>query len=338
VAGVLQHAVGGAQLLGDHGVVIQLQGLALAREVVEGALLPGFPDALLGQTLEQEHWVSSGYRGAAGFGYPEPRGAAPLIIGAAPAAPHPPQRQERAISEPSLLSARDLELVRPPLGPLDLDLAAGTVTFLAGASGSGKSRLLRALADLDRPAGGEIRLEGRPAREYGAPRYRGRVAYLPATPQLGPATVAGLLDRVTALRHRRQRADPRAGLERLGLPSAVLERPAEELSTGETVRVALALVLSGDARVLLLDEPTGSLDPASLRAVEEWVRERIEAGAAVLWVSHDPEQAARLGDALLTLDSGRLLGPERDRERFAEKVSRLEATTGTPSGGERHAG
>jgi|GEM_PF-6001991 len=165
-----------------------------------------------------------------------------------------------------------------------------------------------------------------------APDYRSRVAYLPATPQLGPATVRGLLARVAGFGHRRELSDPRAGLARLGLPESVLDRAAEDLSTGETVRVALALLLAGDARVLLLDEPTGALDPPSARAVEAWVRERANGGAAVLWVTHDPDQAARVGDALLTLADGTLAGPDRDRGRFADSVRRLDPEAAAGNG------
>jgi putative ABC transport system ATP-binding protein len=182
-----------------------------------------------------------------------------------------------------------------------------------------------------------VLLEGRPASEFSAPSLRSRIAYLPATPSLGPATVAALLDRVAAFRHRRTLGDPRRGLERLGLPTAILERSADELSTGETVRVALALLLTSDARVLLLDEPTGALDPPSARAVEDWVRERVREGAAVLWVTHDPDQAVRVGDALLTLEDAGLSDPHRDPARFAELVGRLEPQPGT-GGEDRHAG
>jgi ABC-type iron transport system FetAB ATPase subunit len=215
---------------------------------------------------------------------------------------------------------------------MDLALSAGEITLLAGPSGGGKSRLLRALADLDRPAAGDLRLGDTPSPAMAAPDYRSRVAYLPATPQLGPATVRGLVARVAGFGHRRELNDPRAGLERLGLPESVLDRAAEDLSTGETVRVALALLLAGDTRVLLLDEPTGALDPPSARAVEAWVRERANGGAAVLWVTHDPDQAARVGDALLTLADGTLAGPDRDRGRFADAVRRLDPEAAAGNG------
>lgn len=210
--------------------------------------------------------------------------------------------------------------------------------MLAGPSGSGKSRLLRALADLDRAAGGDLFLAGQPIQEMPAPAYRSRVAYLPATPQLGSAPVKGLLERVTALRHRRPRSDPQQGLERLGLPASILDRSADELSTGETVRVALALILSGEAEVLLLDEPTGALDPRSARAVEGWIQERAREGAGILWVSHDPDQAGRMGDALVTLKGASLNGPVRDPRHFADTIRRLDPEAAVHPGGSRDAG
>jgi len=277
----------------------------------------------------------------ADFGYPDPgsRRGFPPIIGTSRAAPNSPDRPPKvvAISAPILLSAQGLRLHQPALGPLDLHLAAGEITLLAGPSGCGKSRLLRTLADLDRATAGSLTLEGEDMSAMGPPAYRSRVAYLPATPQLGPATVRALLERVASFRYRRTLSDPQEGLQRLGLPGSILGRSAEELSTGETVRVALALLLSGDARVLLLDEPTGALDPPSARAVEAWVRERVAGGAAVLWVTHDPDQAARMGDALLTLEDGDLTGPERDPARFADRVRRLDPEAAGSSGGSPHA-
>lgn len=171
-----------------------------------------------------------------------------------------------------------------------------------------------------------------------AAAYRSQVAYLPATPQLGSAPVKGLLERVASFQHRRTRSDPRQGLERLNLPLSILERSADELSTGETVRVALALILSGDARVFLLDEPTGALDPRSTRAVEEWILERTREGAATLWVSHDPDQASRVGDALLTLAGESLNGPVRDRGHFADTIRRLDPEAAMHSEGARDDG
>ncbi|HKJ89445.1 MAG TPA: phosphate ABC transporter ATP-binding protein, partial [Gammaproteobacteria bacterium] len=105
---------------------------------------------------------------------------------------------------------------------------------------------------------------------------------------------------------------------------------------GETLRAALALLLSGDPSVLLLDEPTGSLDPSSTALVEGAIRKEARAGRAVLWVTHDPGQAARMGDALYHLEGTSLRGPERDRSRYAPIMQRLEALDAGKENG--HAG
>lgn len=206
------------------------------------------------------------------------------------------------------------------MGPIHLELFAGETLFLAGASGSGKSRLLRVLADLDPPRGGEVYLENRPRTEIPPTLYRRRVAFLPANPQLGSGTVRGLMERVRDLSARQGLGSPTDWVEALGLDSRLLDRPSEELSTGETVRVALALLLAGDPQVLLLDEPTGALDPSSTAAVEDVLRDRSRAGTGLLWVSHDPDQAARLGDGLLSLDGEGLRGPDRSSSRLGDRV------------------
>lgn len=167
-------------------------------------------------------------------------------------------------------------------------------------------------------------LHGRPAADYPAPDYRRAVAYQLPTPLLGTGTVSGLLERVQGLEGRDRAAAVEDGLRRLGLPEAMLGRAAAELSTGEALRVTLALLLSGHPEVLLLDEPTGPLDPQATARVEAWIREQAEAGAAVLWTSHDPVQAARMGHGLLYLENGRLHGPEHDPEQFPAIMERLD--------------
>ncbi len=211
-------------------------------------------------------------------------------------------------------------LHQPPLGPLDLALCAREILFLAGPSGSGKSRLLRVLADLDPPAYGEIHIDGHPQWTYPPSLYRRQVAYLSPHPNLGPGTVRTLIGRVRSLSTWQGSAFPDLALERLGLSQALLDRPASELSTGETVRVALALLLAGRAPILLLDEPTAALDPTSKGMVEALLQERSRAGASILWVSHDPDQTAHLADGLLVLEKGKLIGPDRQNDRFAQRL------------------
>lgn len=183
-----------------------------------------------------------------------------------------------------MLSARDLR--GPNFGPIDLDLEAGETTCLSGPSGSGKSQLLRALADLDRHQG-EVTLHDRPQGQYRPVEWRRRVGLLPAEPQWWDETVGD------HFRH----AIPPAALETLGLPAGVAEWPVTRLSSGERQRLGLLRLLDGAPEVLLLDEPTANLDAGNTARIEGLVGEYLaKHRAAVLWVSHDPEQWARIAD------------------------------------------
>lgn len=160
---------------------------------------------------------------------------------------------------------------------------------LRGASGSGKTLLLRALADLD-PNEGTMLLDGTPREAMAAPDWRRHVMYLAAEPGWWADTVREHFPDWT-------RAVPL--LERLGLPPACDAWAIHWLSTGERQRLALARALASVdppcPRVLLLDEPTAGLDGTATAAVEALVAERQAAtGAGVLWVTHDAAQARRI--------------------------------------------
>lgn len=189
-----------------------------------------------------------------------------------------------------MLEAKGLK--RLHLGPVDLRLEAGQCTVLRGPSGSGKSLLLRALADLD-PAAGTITLHGRDKQGYSAPDWRRRVAYLPAEP--------GWWTDIAAQHFSSPRT---AAFDALGLPADILGRPVSQLSTGERQRLAFLRLLENTPEVILLDEPTAALDPTATEALEAMIRARRDQGAAILLVSHDRAQATRLADRALVLEDG----------------------------------
>jgi putative ABC transport system ATP-binding protein len=208
------------------------------------------------------------------------------------------------------MSSMRLEALQPKLlAPVDLVIDAGELVFLSGASGSGKSLLLRAIADLD-PNRGEAYC-GDTARSSLTPSaWRRLVGLLPAESGWWAEQVGPHFPAAAAPDEHHGTLEPL--LAGLGFAADVLGWNIARLSTGERQRLALARLLANTPKVLLLDEATANLDPENRTRVEEVVdRYRVERAAAVLWVSHDPEQRARLGGRRLVIRE-RGLRPELD--------------------------
>ena len=196
-----------------------------------------------------------------------------------------------------------LEAVHPRgLAPVTLSVAAGELVFVSGPSGSGKSLLLRAVADLD-PHAGEVWL-GDEARSGMAPaRWRRRVGLLPAESFWWVDGVGEHFPPTAAS------ADLNPLLAALGFEPDVRDWTVSRLSTGERQRLALARLLAQEPEALLLDEATANLDPSNRERVEAVVTDyRTGRAAAVLWVSHDPEQRERLGGRQFAIRDGRVEG------------------------------
>lgn len=168
------------------------------------------------------------------------------------------------------------------LDPLDLVIDEGETVTLSGPSGSGKSQLLRAIADLD-PHGGMAWLGETAADEMPAPQWRRKVGYLPAE--------SGWWEELSG-----QHFSGTPELEALGLAKRILLSPVGHLSSGERQRLAVFRMLQQQPQILLLDEPTANLDPHHTQLVENWILQyQQQHGTPVLWVTHDPEQRQRVG-------------------------------------------
>ena len=203
---------------------------------------------------------------------------------------------------------------------MTFSLAPGRLVALLGENGSGKSTLLKVLAGLLAPSRGGVLLEGVPLGRVPRRAAARVLGYLPQgfepffpataldvvllgrTPFLGPFATPSGRD-VAAARAALAEVDA-AGLE---------ERDVRSLSGGERQRVYLARVLAGEPRVLLLDEPTASLDPRHRFLVLDVLRRRAEAGASCVFSTHEVDLAARTADDAVLLSRGAVLaaGPVR---------------------------
>ena len=200
---------------------------------------------------------------------------------------------------PPLLQINRLR--RLMIGPVTLVVDEGDCLSVSGASGSGKSLLLRAIADLD-PHEGQLLLQGEPATDMPANAWRTRIGLL-------PPESSWWLPQVKDHFHNGMPVP----LDHIGLSGDLLEQPVARLSSGEKQRLALMRLLSNRPQVLLLDEPTANLDPVNTGRVEAVIAEYLRAHqAAVIWVSHDPEQVARVANRYYEMCDGNLQA--RDRE------------------------
>lgn len=198
---------------------------------------------------------------------------------------------------PSVRVAGSAQVDGAPLfGPLEIGLAAGRWTCLLGPSGVGKSTVLRLIAGL--PTG--VDFDGNVTAGDGAP-LDGRVAFMAQSDLLFPwLDVTGNLLLGARLRGETPDAGRAADLlAGVGLSGHAHKRPAS-LSGGERQRAALARTLMEDRPVVLLDEPFSSLD-ARTRADMQELAAGLLRGRTVLLVTHDPAEAARLGDAILVM-------------------------------------
>jgi ABC-type lipoprotein export system ATPase subunit len=177
------------------------------------------------------------------------------------------------------------------LAPTDCQIRIGDRIALVGPSGSGKSTLVHLLAGLDEPTVGRIeRFGGRPGVVFQGPSLLEPLTVLENVEL--PLVLAGMPDaRVRAV----------IALQRLGLDTLASKLP-EEISGGQSQRVAVARAVAGDPPFILADEPTGQLDHTSAEAVIDVL---LDAGATLLVSTHDPAVAARL-DTRWEMHSGTL--------------------------------
>lgn len=203
---------------------------------------------------------------------------------------------------------------RPVLDWLDLSLDGPGLTVILGPNGAGKSQLLKVMHGLTEPEEGHVTWNGRPARQ--ATREQALVFQKPV---LLRRSVAANIDFVLKARGL-DRAKCATLLKHVGLLDKA-RQPARALSGGEAQRLALARALALDPKVLFLDEPTASLDPGSVLAIERIIQGAHDRGVKVILITHDIGQARRLADEVVFLHRGRVAEQASAHHFFATQGS-----------------
>lgn len=205
---------------------------------------------------------------------------------------------------------------RTVLDGVDLTLSGEGITIVLGPNGAGKSVLLRTLCGLLQPTSGTL--------DWGGQPFDGlAVGMVFQHPMMVRASVLenvtlGLRPRGVGAAERRRQGE--AMLERIGLADRMHDN-ARRLSGGEQQRLALGRVWLTRPRLLLLDEPTASLDPSAVEAVEHIVREIRTEGAKVVMTTHNLGQATRLADDIVFLADGRVREHTAVRGFFTQPAS-----------------
>lgn len=216
---------------------------------------------------------------------------------------------------PALLACRGLSFEaggKRLIDDLTVAIRPGRRSLIMGPNGAGKSVLLRLMHGLIAPTGGEVLFQGRPL-DRAARHAQAMVFQRPV--MLRRSVLANLkfaltVRGITGVARARQAAEA-LDMARLG---DMARRPARVLSGGEQQRLALARALVCQPRLLFLDEPTSSLDPASTHAIEDLINAAHARGVSIVMVTHDLGQARRMGDDVIFLQNGTLAeaGPLQD--------------------------
>jgi osmoprotectant transport system ATP-binding protein len=199
------------------------------------------------------------------------------------------------------------------LQSVDLEVAQGEFLVILGTSGSGKTTLLKMVNRLVEPTAGEVVVEGKPTTAWDPIALRRSIGYVIQEVGLMPhLTILANVGLVPRLQGRnREECNRRAeqNLKLVGLdPGRFAPLLPHQLSGGQRQRVGVARALAAEARLILMDEPFGALDPITRREIQEEFRDlQRRLGKTVVLVTHDIREACRMGDRLALMDHGSLV-------------------------------
>jgi energy-coupling factor transport system ATP-binding protein len=245
-----------------------------------------------------------------------------------------PARNSARVSQPGAEAASTHHLAvhygpQVALVSIDLVVHSGEITVLMGRNGSGKSSLLTALSGGRAPSRGSARVGGRDPRRLSSAELIRAVGLVPQDPGLllygeSVADECRNADRASSL----DDGTTKAALDRL-LPGMPAERHPRDLSEGQRLALALAIVLAPEPPVLLLDEPTRGLDYPSKDRLVAILHELAETGHAIVLATHDVELAARVAHRAVVLAEGEVIadGPAHEvvchSPVFAPQISKV---------------
>ncbi len=191
------------------------------------------------------------------------------------------------------------------LSSLDLKVQKGELVTIMGASGSGKTTLLRLINRLSEIDSGNILLNGEDISDHDPMELRRKIGMVFQVPVVFKGSVRDNL--IFGMKLWETNIDIESLARDVVIPNDLLDADAEQLSVGEKQRVCIARALANQPEMLLLDEPTSSLDAVSAEKIEMLLlRLRGERNLTMLWVTHEREQAERIGGRRLILKDGRL--------------------------------
>jgi osmoprotectant transport system ATP-binding protein len=196
---------------------------------------------------------------------------------------------------------------------LDLEVAAGEVCVLVGPSGCGKTTTLKMINRLVEPTSGRILIGGEDVTQGDRVQIRRRIGYVIQQvglfPHLSVADNVATVPRLLGWDKARIKARVDELLDLVGLdPAQFRNRSPHQLSGGQRQRVGVARALGADPPVLLMDEPFGAIDPVNRERLQlEFLRLQEDVGKTVVFVTHDIDEAVRLGDRIAVLRQGGVL-------------------------------
>ncbi len=195
----------------------------------------------------------------------------------------------------------------------------GQLVTIIGPSGAGKSSMLKLMNRLEDPDEGTIYYRGKALTDYPIKELRKKIGMAFQAAALFDGTVEDNLaygPKLHGVEWTKKWGEEL--LEAVQLPKDFIHKPVEELSGGEQQRVALARTLANEPDVLLLDEVTSALDLRNVDLVEELIKQLQQQGKTILMVTHDVEQAERLGDITLYFEKGKLVEKNETVAFFTE--------------------